>query len=55
MRLHVILAAFAATPVWAHESAMTHAHSEWALPVGMCLIAFAATAGWAKAKVRVQR
>lgn len=54
MRLLSIAAVLAATPVMAHENALPHAHSEWALPVGLGMILLAAATSM-KARVKVRK
>jgi|GEM_PF-4619756 len=55
MRMISVFAVLAATPTWAHEASIPHAHSEWALPVGLCLIGLGAVFAGAKAYVRVRK
>ena len=52
MRLFSVFAMFLATPALAHPAAITHSHAEWAVPLGMALIA---VAGVSAAWVRVRR
>ena len=44
MRPFSVFAILAATPAAAHEAGVPHAHADWALPVGLCLIALAGIA-----------
>ena len=55
MRSFSVLAVLMATPAAAHEAGVPHAHSEWALPVGLCLIALAASVAAVKSVVRVRK
>jgi hypothetical protein len=55
MRSISVLAVLAATPAAAHDASLPHAHTDWALPVGLCLIALAAVAAALKARVTVRK
>ena len=55
MRSISIFAALAATPALAHDVSAPHSHSEWALPVGLGLIALAAAASAMRARVSVRK
>ncbi len=55
MRFILIPAILAASPALAHEASVAHAHNEWALPVGLGLIALAAVAATVRARVRVRK
>lgn len=55
MRSISVFAILAATPVAAHEASVPHAHNEWALPVGLGLIALASAVAAVRARVRVRK
>ena len=55
MRMISVLAALAASPALAHNASLSHAHSDWSLPVGLCLIALAAVVAGARSYARVRR
>lgn len=54
MRTITVLAGLFATPALAHTATLPHAHSEWTLPVGLCLIA-AAVGSAAVVRVRSRK
>ena len=51
MRTFSIFAVLAATPAAAHDASLPHAHNEWALPIGLVLIALAGVVAAARARV----
>ncbi len=56
MRFLILSCLLAASPALAHEAALPHAHTDWGLPVGLCLIAAAAVGAGLKARVaRIRR
>lgn len=55
MRMISVFALLMATPVAAHQATLPHAHTDWSLPVGLCLIAVAVMAAAVKAQVQVRR
>lgn len=55
MRYISIFAVLAATPAIAHDASLPHAHNDWALPIGLCLIALAAVVAAIKARVSVRK
>ncbi len=55
MRTISVFAVLAATPVWAHDASVPHAHSDWALPAGLGLIALTAMLAGAKAYARARK
>ena len=55
MRMISVFAVLMATPVAAHQATLPHAHTDWSLPVGLCLIAVAAVAMTVKARIKVRR
>lgn len=55
MRSISVFAVLAATPVAAHDASLPHAHNEWALPVGLGLIALAGAVATLRARVAVRK
>lgn len=55
MRYIFIPSVLAASPALAHNASVAHAHNEWALPVGLGLIALAVVASALRARVRVRK
>ena len=56
MRFLILPCLLAAAPALAHDATLPHAHTDWGLPVGLCLIAVAAVGAGLKARVaRVRR
>ncbi len=54
MRMISVFAVLMATPVAAHQATLPHAHTDWSLPVGLCLIAVAAVAATLKSRIKVR-
>ena len=50
MRSFSIFAILLATPAAAHDTGLTHAHAEWALPLGLALIVSAGAAALVRAR-----
>jgi hypothetical protein len=55
MRTFSIFAILTATPAAAHDASLPHAHNEWAVPVGLGLIALASLVAAARARVTVRK
>ena len=56
MRFLVLCRFLVASPAVAHQATLPHAHTDWGLPVGLCLIAVAAVAARLKSRTaRVRR
>lgn len=55
MRSISVFAVLAATPAAAHNAALPHAHTDWALPVGLCLIVLAGAAAAIKSRISVRK
>ena len=50
-----VFPALLATPALAHEATLPHAHTDWGLPVGLCLIALVVAVAAIRSKVRVRK
>ena len=54
MRMISVFAVLMATPAVAHQATLPHAHTDWSLPVGLCLIAVAAVAATVRSRIKVR-